>query len=151
MKLEDQYCTVPQAINLWELGVGLNSQSSWCWNGSKKTPAGEKDFFINPDGFLHEWPEAYCAYSVAELGLALPSQLPATKLFKGLILQCMKPWEESESFLTGYIELNEDLDTGGWVHTKDGPTEAQSRADMLIYLLESNLITAEEVNNLLTQ
>lgn len=67
MKLENQVCTLEQAKKLFELGVLLQSEHSWCWNGSFYQKNGSKGYFLNRNGFTIDWAEQYCAYTVAEL------------------------------------------------------------------------------------
>lgn len=126
MDISKQVCTLEQSIRLFELGVGLNSQLAWCWNGAKRDKSGNKDFFVNLNGFYPTWPEAYCAFTVAELGVALGREI-------------------SRQFYRGYSgKFNwEGCDISSSLHFD---TQAQSYANQLIRGLQSEVFTATEVN-----
>ena len=134
MKLEDQVCTLEQSIRLKELGV--KQQSLACYIGN------ELEFFIKP---FYDWAEqkgmnALAAFTVAELGLLLPKGLGGNDGHNWSFYHrhCWK----GES--VGYSAHGTPSIEQPWYKT-----EAESRADMLIQLLESGRITAEHCNELL--
>lgn len=136
MKLEDQVCTLEQAKRLKELGV-LQGHSYAAFIKNKCQQ--ETKFWlmpVNSPGVSNEGYEkwdsgclnGFSAFTSAELGQMLP--------FGYDTMQC-----------TGEGWRGYDLDHGDY-----GPfeTEAKARAAMLIQLLETNAITADEVNKRLT-
>ncbi len=166
MKLQEQVCTLEQAKRLKELGVSYMGGHKW---GYLKYPAKKTatctclrtdtgdhlDRFImhfidNADGQFH-WDEGthdggqdhsrcelygedYPAFTVAELGAALPT----------IGFHCYPGYECKASILS----IDRRMYNPYYKNVPDftSETEAQSRAAMLIYLLENNLTTPEEVN-----
>mgnify|MGYP000317131226 CR=1 FL=1 len=131
MKIENQVCTLEQAKKLTALGV---TAEPLFWYVIDIDP-------ITPLDIIQKWQhsnfdqcEKYAAFTVAELGVMLPS--------------------ETHTQRTG----SEDSEYDNWEWVDDGNgnanglynTEVEARAAMLIYLLENNLTTAEEVNQRLT-
>jgi len=127
MKLEQQVCTLEQAKKLMALGV---TAEPLYWHVIDIDP-------LTPMDIIQKWQhsnfdqcEKYPAYTVAELGVMLPS--------------------ETHTQRTG----SEDSEYDNWEWVDDGNgnanglynTEVEARAAMLIYLLENNLTTPEEVN-----
>lgn len=140
MILKEQVCTIEQGLKLEKLGILPIS----VFQHYNLRFAGEWKIRLSDTVGLDE---VRPAYTVAELGVMLPSELPAEdELIKMLLLQFQKPWEENEQWLAGYLQINTDLDSEAWVHTVCGNTEAECRANMLIYLLENKLITLEACN-----
>ncbi len=130
MKIENQVCTLEQAKRLKELGI---SQAGY--------------FFINPKGeTVEQWmidvaPPVVCsAYTVGELGIMLPEFNNTVRIFSD--------YHNAFSFC-GYNEKGRIIPLE--CLEKYASTEAQKRAEMLIYLLETKVITAEEVNQRLLQ
>ena len=76
--------------------------------------------------------EYYCAFTVAELGEMLPD-----------ICHTMKANNSWACFYRDTIKNKYKIELG--------PTEAEARAAMLIYLLENSLVTPAEINQRLTQ
>lgn len=165
MKLEDQVITLQQAQRLKDLGVKQESYFSWY-----VATDCDDDPSLNRSGFhcptcghprAPYFAEA-AAFTVAELGMMLPEWI-----YKGGEEYRRRQWrntedqyseEEREIGLTkiGYcicyevsmthtkrISIGKDAEGVETRHT----TEAAARASMLIHLLESKLITAEEVNS----
>lgn len=169
MRLEDQVITLGQAQRLKELGVKQDSLFYHIMNkvieiGYEGIKMREhlnqpKKTGIPVDGGVIQY---YSAFTVAELGVMLPEWI-----YKGGEEYRRRQWrntedqyseEEREIGLTklGYCICYEVCMT----HTKrisigkdaEGvetryAAEAAARASMLIHLLESKLITAEEVNS----
>jgi hypothetical protein len=125
MKLEQQVCSLELAKKLKELGIDdYNSLFHWRYGGKSKpelqrfnrSHTGHE--LTNNDDVTFEW---CSAFTVAELGEMLPQYFSNTKV---------------EPFLfEGYIQ---DI---GNKEEFSGDTEANCRANMLIYLLENNLLT----------
>lgn len=175
MKLQDQVCTLEQANRFKELGVTAQSLHQW-WK--MKYPASEEAFaknrancLITPTGDNHDrfimhyidnenaafhweegtyndgWDHSRCeleegplaAYNVAELGMMLPSG-NGFYVYPGY--DCKMSILQFDKAITANFYGVPDFRL---------ETEAQSRAAMLIHLLESNLITTEEINNRLKQ
>lgn len=143
MELQKQVVSLQQAIRLNNLGVDLTSQFSWCWNGAKMDGEERKDFFLNLDGFKDVWPEAYNAFTVAELGVMLPEVF-------GEHNHVIRSYRPNPEWVKGMkYPLNQWVCEWGDACVHEAafqPTEAEARADMLIWLLENNHTTAEEVN-----
>lgn len=134
MNLQDQVCTLEQAKRLKELGVKQDGRDQWI------------DFvkdFVGSGPYLSTFERyktggnviTYSAFNVAELGEMLPFENEVNKAF----------------FYSGF---NTDLGVWecqhvGWrrgelhdrklLHKVTGNSEAQARAEMLIYLIENNL------------
>jgi hypothetical protein len=116
MKIEAQVCTFQQAKRLKELGV---DQKSYFVMGESRRELCESWMLDgNEDVFVS-------MFTVAELGVMLP----------GIFDQPKK--STTEKFW--YYQVVQ--------HTrKEFPTEAQARADVLLYLLEKKVVTAGDVN-----
>ena len=127
MKIENQVVTIEQAKKLKELGV---TAEPLFWYVIDIDP-------ITPLDIIQKWQhsnfdqcEKYPAYTVAELGVMMPS----------------------ETFTQRTGSEDSEYDNWEWVDDGNGnanglyETEAEARASMLIYLLENNLTTPEEVN-----
>ena len=130
MKLEQQVCTLEQAKKLKELGVEQKVLYQWKVNDVQTvvidTPmAMWIERYVPPVGNAF-----YAAFTVAELGVMLPS----------------------ETFTQRTGSEDSEYDNWEWVDDGNGnanglyETEAEARAAMLIYLLENHLTTPEEVN-----
>ena len=119
MKIEDQVCSLDLAKKLRELEVKQNSYFYW-W----KTNAGNRGEKWEISTYLPTRDtgadECYVAFTVAELGKMLPYNISSFR-----------------------------YPDGGWSCTRSSPSEmvtftaeneADARAKMLVYLLESKLI-----------
>jgi hypothetical protein len=117
MKIEDQVCTEFQADRLKEFGIIQESLFYHTHSDWGVMPRKSIDFSGNPSS----------AFTVAELGILLPPGYDT--------MYCTNDgWR-------GF-----DLDGQDMCDSKTFDTEAEARAAMLIYLLETNLITPAEVN-----
>lgn len=140
MKLENQLTSIEPSIKLRELGVVQKSLFIYV----KSEAHGIKPYYIETEFDLseHIQIERVCsAYTVAELGVMLPYQLKS-----GSFLKCEKyddTWriEYNHSCFPGDVDVGDAL--------PDEKTEADARANMLIYLLENKLIDVAEVNKAL--
>lgn len=129
MKLEQQVCSLELAKRLKELGVKQESIFYWkkyYYNGEER---------IEPQmNVAEDYPQRYSAFTVAELGEMLPYIVEVN--------------DEEYS-----VEVYKD-GTGGWESWLQDPntdhvyeyqvfkadTEADTRAKLLIYLMENSLI-----------
>lgn len=180
MNIEKQVCTFEQGKRLNELGLTIPSLHQW-WkmkypaneNGFARnrakcliTPTGDNlDRFImhyidNDNAQFHwdegtyndGWDHSRCeledgplnAYNVSELGEMLGEYIECVnKAPAGFWRAC---------FAHPTIDSRErNYGTGTTCFERGADSEAEARAHLLIYLLENNLITAEQVNERLTK
>lgn len=121
MKLQDQLITLEQAKRLVELGVNTHSIFMICV---------ALDGFVitsRETGVHLEASEYFPAYTVAELGVMLPTAYDSMRLHEG-----WRVYDEDGNDGTGKDEVFK--------------TEAQARGALLIHLLETGIITAEQCN-----
>lgn len=168
MKLENQVCSMRQAKKLKELGVigaefflwlevarfdkkgdivewlpALFIERSLYPECVSMLPAG----CVNDDNEIMESRGNYPAFTVAELGQMLPDSVEdkqgtpfILEIGKAHYTYSVQYWDRCSSDTKGYL----------LPRTRD-PLLAVCMADMLIVLLENNHITADEVNQRLTQ
>jgi len=149
MKLEDQVCTLEQAKRLEELlGEDIKSSFYWVdWYGWHIAQPCSKGFvYIDQDGkvYTETIKECFNAFTVAELGVMLQDSIKkdwlGTMGHPVIGYHCSYIYEDKE--------FGETKSLCSFPHEQDPEftkTEAQARAEMLIYLLEKELITAQEV------
>lgn len=142
MKIEDQVCTLEQGKRLQELGVTKIAMFYHYWNGRTDCPEELKEYSIGYSKPRAATANYYPAYTVAELGEMLP---------KKVIYNCEEEsamYVQKDIKLAAYLNWNgfcnqiQYIKGGGGVLTVAGyenQTEAQARAEMLIYLLENKL------------
>lgn len=152
MKLQDQVCTLEQAKKLKELGVDQSSLFSWCGDETNRLMDGGasgieygKWVFVNTTKPANNQEEDHrdlvpsakpfaAAFTVAELGVMLPAgYCSGNGIVSGKTKWCAKA--KSNVWFDDTI-----------TETVEG-TEAQARAEMLMYLLGNKIITSEEVNS----
>lgn len=132
MKLENQVCALDQAKKLKELGVEQKSLWHYTVNDSGEVKAmtvlNTHQVFINPNNGAHysTW-KKIAAYTSAELGEMLPREC----------FIMLEPGEKMHVWHAG----SEDFEI-----LCPADTEAQAKADLLIWLLEKGHTTAAEVN-----
>lgn len=133
MKLQDQVCTLEQAKRLKELGVKQEGFLVWFKSG--------RIMVSTPDDCGHV--VAATAFTVAELGQLLPGkfQYNDEECFVDSTKYCT-----DITWLSGIHTVNAHGKPVIALKYFPGQTEAQTRASMLIHLLEKNDVTAEEVN-----
>jgi predicted amino acid racemase len=123
MKLQSQVCTLEQAKKLNELGVKQDSLFYWIDRKDKSR--------VVYSGLIEDIEKltTYSAFTVAELGVMLPCYYVVyyTVAHGYCVCRKMENGELQRPLLTGC-------------------TQAKAGAAMLIFLLENNLTTAEEVN-----
>lgn len=150
MKLENQVCLREQGQRLAVLGV--TQQSAW-HHVAIKTKEGIKWFLATKVSDVYivygtvsgqELPhydesvikECYSAYTVSELGVMLPELYVSGYTYKRDSCICCHYKEAARKGSNDRYEK--------WMGK--GNTEAEARAALLMYLLENNLTTPEEVN-----
>jgi hypothetical protein len=122
MKLRDQVCSKQQSEKLMSLGVAQKGLWRWAMDEIELTYSGN-------EGLLS-------AFTVAELGVMLPDfsdQWDVYKTSVGWTYRVSEKGASSKTLTSGIVE-----------------TEAQARATILIFFLESNVATPSEVNARLT-
>jgi hypothetical protein len=135
MKLEQQVVSLELAKKLKKLGVEQISIFTWVL---KKDPEHMKDFELIQYPVSKLVREAYSAFTVAELGEMLPSDIEAVVDFNG---ESTEYDSVGSAYNTRKIQdkwLCEDIFEE---HTEEAETEADARAKILIYLLENKLIS----------
>jgi hypothetical protein len=130
MKIEDQVCTLEQAIKLDKLG--LKAESLFYWWRWDIPEAGDSYTLCTAYELEHckdnpmVYPEWYSAFTVAELGIMLPKGYCSGN---GVLSDEVK-WCDKIHFINDDIVFLNDAEV------TSGPTEAIARAAMLIKLIE---------------
>lgn len=152
MKIEDQVITKEQSIRLSSLFI--IAPSIWYWVYPRK-----EDMVSTTSGVCHvNWAKEIiqdnegdefdnvmtAAYGVAELGVMLPAEIKECKLTQWPIsyLSGTKSYGMQYRYKCDSPVTNQVIPE----HCIFGFSEADVRANLLINLLESKVITAEEVN-----
>lgn len=154
MLLENQVCTLEQAKKLKELGVAQNSQFSHIYFPEMRYRLAAQEIgdarWLEGATDVDKDKDVQSAYSVAELGVMLPQEID-------------HEFNEHSSYYINYgygadkaFAWYEDNDLEGINEVLNfeffgGDTEAQARANMLIYLLEKKIINVEDVNKRLNE
>lgn len=137
MKLHDQCCTEQQGDRLKELGIAQESLFYHTHSDWGVMPRGSIDFSGDPSS----------AFTVAELSQMLPDYYPSWR-FK------VNEKSEDVKWVATVIcgPKPQGIDDIHTAHEFDrfGKTQAEALATLLIALLETNVITADEVNKRLT-
>ena len=127
MRLEQQVCSLDPAQRLKELGVQQESLFYWSDTGSGQHVFYHTDF----DGRSHAATTALSAFTATELGEMLPPITVYTQHRDGWLIQCKTERSINATGQHGRARQH---------HTMTADTEADARANMLIYLLEHDLI-----------
>jgi hypothetical protein len=138
MKIEDQVCFLEQAKRLNELGVNQESLIYWWhkWEGNSDDDAGKNILTLTQHS--NTIPVA-SAFTVAELGQMLPDIIASEHLYS---YQQARNWSDTRLPKHRLVYwFSNDIE----LHRVDAETEADARAKMLIYLLENQLLTLENV------
>lgn len=158
MRVEDQICSLENATKLKELGVNLHSVFCYVnnWVNSKREPIDNGQYIILSEMkhiTRYRGQERYVevdfvsAYTATELGRILPYNLISSEFEYGLVLmQSFPDGKEQDCYISSYIEVYSDLDYGGIVHSSSAKTEADSRAGLLLDLIEKGIVTVEKIN-----
>lgn len=170
MKIENQACTLEQAKRLKELGITQNSLYYFYWARGNSVGGFHLVNMNNWYSGINEMNqillnaiegavsnEIYSAFTVAELGVMLPDKIPTNSniRFAEIVMRrdCLDAW------FIGY-DVDCPTEDGYGADVKEiyrgisndcFKKEAESRADMLIYLLENKLVTAEDCNKRLAE
>lgn len=126
MELSKQVCSLELAKKLKELGV---KQESHFWH-VQDTLGNYNIWSVKPNSFSQPGADFYAAFTVAELGEMLPKEEHlVTMLFENGHCQMALPSSDN---------LHIALSAASQLIM--GDTEADTRAKMLVYLLENKLI-----------
>ena len=132
MNIEKQCCLLEQAKRLNELGVAQGLSLFFYDCGSGKTSF-EFNRSNEIDGMYFDAFSCYSAFTVAELGVMLPEI--------DVIHWDVHPLSNNNARLKRFYNAEVCYHSfGAWSN------EAEARAAILIHLLETNRITADEVN-----
>lgn len=126
MRLEDQVCTESQGIILKELKAPLNSAYFW-----------RKGILYYPGMEVLFTKDEVPAYTVAELGILLPSLIQTDE--DDYFYYSEKTINGEH--VCGYCNPSTDNFLGRW----QSENEATSKADCLIWLLENDKIKVEDL------
>lgn len=157
MKLENQVCTAEQGKRLKELGVTAESYFMWvgAFPGSDISPevalTDQSQCEPSINGYYGRPDNTYPAYTVAELGVALPFGKFCIPIFEGEITPSidvlyevhLETWITPNRYRTVLVDAEfrkKYMDSG------IDYTMAQSLASMLISMLEKGIIDAESCN-----
>lgn len=144
MKIEDQVCTLEQAKKLKELGVNQTSHFAWIDEGQLIS----RDKNVKELQLLAIATDFTSAFTVAELGVMCRDCISG-HCANTAANYYATPDEYARYDLDASVEGIEPLpDPLPWYVERD--TQAKALADLLIWLLESNLITEEEVSQRLS-
>jgi hypothetical protein len=153
MNLDSQLCSEKQAKKLMDLGISQTALFS------VNVYENHIDFVLsenndNPAGVIGEHTHSkpiptfkkfgaftgtYSAFTVAELGAMLPNCT-----FKLKDSECMIKYLPSGEF---YYADASTVNTATSLIMTSEPTEAIARAEMLIYMLQNGIVTADECND----
>lgn len=160
MRIEMQICSIEQAEKLKKLGVVQSSCFYYVnnWRNPRFEPVEDGEHVIHESerhftrirGRERQTEvEFVAAYTATELGVLLPNILPYETLDYGVVLkQSFPDGKEQDSYIAEYTEVYSDLDYGVTVFCSTGDTEAQSRANLLIYMIEIGRIKVSEINEI---
>jgi len=130
MRIEDQVCSLELSKKLKELGVRQESYFYWY-----DDTVAHKMYFAG-GGLVGSKPiEKYSAYTASELGEMLPMEV-----FKNDICFALASWKIPKGWRIFY---------GGndfCLHGETEEKESDARAKMIIYLIESNLLSPKTLN-----
>jgi hypothetical protein len=149
MKLQDQVCTIEQALIFEKLGVRIYHEGQLKWTKHERYHHGgvaynTKNWHVVPssylDGFGHNGSPH--AINCAELGIMMPPGFGTyySEHLGAWMWQCTEPNDENES---GWEVTHSD--------NAEYDNEAEARAAAVIYALENKLTTVEELNNKLRE
>lgn len=130
MNIQEQTCTLEQAIKLKELGVLQNSIFHW---RPAKSPNHKEEVAT---GWHSE--SIGSAFTCGELGLLLNGIIGPPDIVGSHYTEHFGHWV----CFYQCFRNNELFD----LNQEDGPTETQARADMLIWMIESKTCSIDEVN-----
>lgn len=123
MQLSDQVCSLIQAKRLKELRVNQESYFVWKTNEIQEVVS-TSQFKKWCEEYLPTCNDYYSAFNVAELGIMIGENFYSTLENNHWTINAHHEWIEN-IFMT---------------------TEAQARAELLIYLIENKIVSVEEIN-----
>lgn len=132
MNIEQQVCSLELAKKLKELGVKQDSIIYWynySWNGWIVNTRGQLPYNLDT-----EQDDCVSAFTVAELGEMLP---PYIEKYEKTY------WRNFNIKFMSYMTRDGNYDD--LCPTQGGDTEADTRAKMLIHLIENNLVKVEDL------
>lgn len=134
MELEKQVCPLELAKKLKELGVPQTAY--WSWVFRKGRYEQEHATYLLETGSAYNFrpDRLWSAFTVAELGEMLPSDVGVVSLKMG---------KSVDGYWVSYCLTLTDGSLAGEVVKAE--TEADARAKCLIYLLENGLLKAEDL------
>lgn len=135
MEFEKQVCSLELAKKLKDLGVKQESLF-WYWEDADGISKGSRLEDHEPHNPKRGW-NTYSAFTVAELGEMLPRTVGS------YILICAFNPDSSECAISYFMASNSTHHPE--IKSQYGDTEADTRAKMLIYLLENNLVTPKDI------
>lgn len=141
MKIENQVCTIEQAKTLKELGISQDSYFHW-QHYPKTTYREESLGIVNPlskEG-ITDAGESWSAFSSAELGEMLIVD-DDTHFTETRYNEHGGEWET----ITHKRTEDEQNEGFAMIDGSIGSTEAESKAEALLYLLEKRILTPEIV------
>lgn len=143
MELEQQVCSLDLAKKLKELKAGsgtLGQISLWHWyfdDAAKKWDIA----WHGSDDLTRSSKETFAAFTVAELGEMLPAFIEVGEKKNSKRFKLYLAKNESEDWFIEYHEWNlEHQDNYELLVQRTDDTEANSRAKMLLYLMENRLL-----------
>ncbi|MCC8198060.1 MAG: hypothetical protein LIP06_05635 [Tannerellaceae bacterium] len=149
MKIEEQVCTLEQAKQLYETGeINLSSLYRWYDGLDKDSHKPKEPYLSNALTFRDKvfLPFIYPAYTVAELGKLLPGRIYTKTGWSYLYQYKIDPDNEQKTeFALIYKNSGRSKKTVPLAPIT-GKTEAEARANMLLYLLEEYGICPSIIN-----
>ncbi len=142
MKVEDQVCTIEQAKRFVELGIRLQTYFQWEVPDNADRSESETCALSITSSAMKKNINTYPAPSAAELGELLPAVVSL---------------EEEDLFIQGslgnrrgefhYIWFQSSLDNVEWelFPAIEKDTEAEARAEALIWLIENEFVKIEDL------
>lgn len=138
MKLENQVCSLEYARKLKELGVKQESLFAWKRIPDEAGEDGWSVWYVDKQSWsLCDDCTCLSAFSVAELGQMLPIQVDHESSIIMLYERTRSDGWQIDYFNLSAIEFH---------ITMTDNLQSNARAKMLIYLLENNFVTAEQIN-----
>jgi hypothetical protein len=136
MKIENQVCTLEQAVKFKELGIKQDSHFFWVDRKEKS-----KLVYAKSVEFLNSLP-IFAAFLTAELSVLIGN--------KYTLSETTKHKEDCKRWICGDIIGVEDGDYD-YNNCSFGSTEAECRGNMLIHLIENKLVDVEACNKRLVE
>lgn len=158
MRLEEQICSLDKAARLQKQGVAQHSLfyfvNNWATPNGYSIDDGQHIISVGEQHITRlagrkrgVEVKLVSAFTAMELGQLLPHVLPSDNVEYGLVLmQSFPDGKEQDYYMSSYIEVYSDLDYGVTVHSYSADTEAESRAGLLLDLIEKGIIKVDVMN-----